>query len=274
MAENKEGSAEAGSPIEGVPNPNSFDGAVGQTPEEKGNNEKDDKGPGEKAPQINPDVHKDLESLVGRQGKELGEFRKFFSDISPLLDKLDNSPEIVQAIVDGNITVDLAKAAMEGKVSIEDAKIVSKAHEEVKKDLGKEGYKGTSPDEVSKLVEDKAKEIKSEFQEELKKRDDLNAFEAEVAEFVSNTPDFKDFALKIDKWIDDHDVDDIRVAYYAVKGEISEKEAQKQADIDKAEAEKRGALNMGGGSGNATHLKGDEKVVDSLIASKSNPNIF
>ena len=211
------GSAAAGSPIaSGVPNPNNLGAGMGETPKT------------ETAPQVDPAQHKELESLVGRQGQELGEFRKFFSDIAPLLDKLDKAPEIVQAIIDGNITPELAKAAMEGKVSIGDAQIVNNAHEEVKKELGKEGYKGASPDEVAKLVEDKAKEIKGEFQKELKERDDLSAFESNVNDFITRTSDFSKYASDIDKWLDEHDVNDIAVAYYAVKGELSEKEAIKQ----------------------------------------------
>lgn len=256
-----DGSATAGSPIAGsVPNPNIPGGGQAQVAPVAG--------------QVDPAQHKELESLVGRQGQELGEFRKFFSDIAPLLDKLDKSPEIVQAIVDGNITAELAKAAMEGKVSIADAQIVSKAQEEVKKDLGKKGFEGASSDEVSKLIEAKAKEIRADYQKELKERDDLSTFESSVNDFIARTPDFSNYASEIDTWLDNHDVTDIAVAYYAVKGELSEKEAKKQANIDKAEAEKYGALNMGGGSGNATHLRGDENVVDTLIASKSNPNIF
>lgn len=263
MAENAfNGSDNSGSPIaNGVPNPNSLGGATGQTPKVE-------------VPQIDPTQHKELESLVGRQGTELGEYRKFFSDIAPLLDKLDKSPEIVQAIIDGNITTDLAKAAMEGKISITDAQIVTKAQEEVKKDLGKEGFKGASPEEVSRLVEEKAKEIKGEFQKELKERDDLSTFESNVNDFISRTSDFAKYASEIDSWLDSHDVTDIAVAYYAVKGELSEKEAKKQAEIDKAEAEKTGALNMGGGSGVATRIRGDANIVDSLISSKSNPNVF
>lgn len=251
-----------GSPIaDGVPNPNDLGGAKGETPTKE-------------ASQIDPVQHKELESLVGRQGEELGEYRKFFTDIAPLLDKLDKSPEIVQAIIDEKITADLAKAAMEGKVSIVDAQIVTKAQEEVKKDLGKEGYKGASPEEINKLVEDKAKEIKVEFQKELKERDELSTFESNVNDFIARTPDFPKYASEIDKWLDEHDVTDIAVAYYAVKGELSEKEAQKQADIDKAEAEKSGALNMGGGAGNATRIQGDADVVDQLIASRPNPNLL
>lgn len=257
MSEINNGSATAGSPIGSAPNPNNLGGGQAQA-----------------AVTIDPGQHKELESLVGRQGQELGEFRKFFSDIAPLLDRLDKSPEIVQAIIDGNITSDLAKAAMEGKVSISDAQIVSKAHEDVKKELGKKGYDGASSDDVARLVEEKAKEIKNEFQKELKERDDLSAFESSVNDFIARTPDFTKYASDIDSWLDSHDVTDIAVAYYAVKGELSEREAKKQAAIDKAEAEKNGALNMGGGSASASRLRGDDNFVDSLIASKSNPNNF
>ena len=263
MANNAfDGSATAGSPIAGsVPNPNNVGGGQTQVVAEE--------------VKIDPKQHAELESLAGRQGQELGEFRKFFSDIAPLLDKLDKSPEIVQAIIDGKVTGDLAKAAMEGKVTIGDAQIVSKANEEVKKELGKKAYENASPEDVSKLVEDKAKEIKSELEAKFKERDELNAFESSVNDFIARTPDFSTYASEIDKWLDEHDVTDIAVAYYAVKGELSEREAKKQADIDKAEAEKNGALNMGGSpTGSVTHLRGDENVVDTLIASKSNPNIF
>lgn len=258
-----DGSVEAGSPITNtVPNPNEIGkpsaGGEGET--------------GKK--EVSATQYKELESLVGKQGEELGEFRKFFSDIAPILDKLDKSPDLVQAIIDGNVTGDLAKAAIEGKVKIEDAEIVTKAHEEVKKDLGKEAYKGASSEEVSKLVEEKAAEIKKDLDSKLRDRDELTAFESSVSDFVSKTPDFAKYAGDIDKWLDKHDVTDIRVAYYAVKGELSEKEATKQAEIDKAEESKNLALNASGGRGVRTYVKGDQNIVDSLIAGKANPNIF
>ncbi len=262
MVENLNGSANAGSPIgNGAPNPNSFGGTMGQAP---ANNT---------VPQIDPTQHAELESLVGRQGQELGEYRKFFQDIAPLLDKLDKQPEVVQAILGGNLTVDLAKAAMEGKVKIEDAQIVSKAHEIVKKDLGAAAYAGTSPEDVSKLVEDKAKEIKAEFETKFRERDELEAFEKDVNDFISRTPDFEKYASDIDKWLDEHDVTDLAVAYYAVKGELSEREAKKQAEIDNANYQKNLATNVGG-SGRATYVRGGEDVIDTLIGTKSNPNVF
>ena len=35
--------------------------------------------------------------------KELNYFKKFFSDIEPLLDKLEKNPQLVKAIMDGSI---------------------------------------------------------------------------------------------------------------------------------------------------------------------------
>ncbi|MFA7301827.1 MAG: hypothetical protein WC069_05975 [Candidatus Shapirobacteria bacterium] len=261
MGENYfDGSVNAGSP--GVPNPNVLPAATAATP-----------GAGETST-VSETEAKELQSLVGRQGQELGEFRKFFSDIAPLLDKLDKSPEIVQAIVDGNITADLAKAAMEGKITIADAQLVTKAEEEVKKDLGKKGYEGASAEEVARLIDEKAKEISSSFQKELKERDELSAFESNVNDFIARTPDFAQYASEIDKWLDSHEVTDIAVAYYAVKGELSVKEANKQAEIDKAEAEKNFALNAGGSQGGKTYIPSGSNVIDSLISSKANPNLF
>ena len=262
MSDINNGSANAGSSIaNSVPNPNSFGGAVGADAKEI-------------ASQINPEQLKELESLVGRQGQELGEFRKFFQDISPLLDKLDKNPDIVQAIINDNITADLAKAAMEGKVSIADAQVVSKAHADVKKEIGKEAYVKTSSEDIAKLVEDKVKEVRGEFENKLKERDELGAFESGVQDFIARTPDFAQHAAEIDKWLDEHDVTDISVAYYAVKGELSEKEAKKAAEADLAEHQKNLALNATGGGTRATYIVGDPNVVDQLIAGKSNPNIF
>lgn len=269
MVENKfDGSADknAGSPIEGnVPNPNNLGTQIGKGETVSKGNQGE-----EREKQL-----KELESLVGKQGEELGQFRKFFSDLEPLLDNLDKNPEIVRAILDGKIDAELAKAVLEGKVSIQDAEIVNKAHDEVKKDLGKKEYKEMSAEEVSRLIETKAEEINQRVNKELKTRDELTSFESKVRDFISNTPDFEQYASEIDKWLDEHDdVTDVSVAYYAVKGKLSEKDAKKQAEIDKAEAEKNMALNASGGTSRATYIKGGADVVDSLIAGKSNPNIF
>ena len=44
--------------------------------------------------------NKEMQDLIDKQGLELIEFRKFLTSIAALLDKLDNNPEIISAIMD------------------------------------------------------------------------------------------------------------------------------------------------------------------------------
>ena len=260
MPDNNNGSDNSGSPIaKGGPTANSLVGTTGQ--------------PSNTNPQIDPVQVKNLESLVGRQGQELGEYRDFFKSVAPLLDKLDQNPEIVQAVLDNKIDSNLAKAAIEGRIDIKDAAAVAQAQAAVTKTLGGK-IENVDPNKLTDLIEAKAKEIRTEMDAKMKDQDDIRNFEQNVNDFISRTPDFGEFAGDIDKWLDEHDVTDIAVAYYAVKGELSTREAQKQAAKDQAEYEKGLASNAGGGQGMATYVRGGENLIDSLIASKSNPNIF
>ena len=53
---------------------------------------------------------------------------------------------------------------------------------------------------------------------EIKKEDSkLKTLELNIQDFISRTPDFKEYASEIDKWLDTHDETDIVVAYRAVK---------------------------------------------------------
>lgn len=233
------------------------------------------KGPASSAgePNKGQENYRELETKLGEQGRELGEYRNFVDGIAPLLEKLDKSPEIVQAILDGKINVDIANAIIEGRVDIKSAEVVTQAHKEVKKDLGKD-YKNTDPENIAKLVEERAQELRKEFEGKFKESDEIREFQDQVNQFIANTPDFVDYAEAVDKWLDEHDVTDISVAYYAVKGQLSEREAKKQAAEDAAEAAKNLALNAGGGQGRSTHVVNDANVIDSLIAGRSNPNVF
>lgn len=216
-----------------------------------------------------------LEKLVGRQGEELGEYRKFFGDMAPLLEKLDANPELVQAILDGKIDASLAKAVSEGKVSFGDAKAVTEAHNDVKKDLGEKKYEKASAEDIAKLVDDKVAAMRGELLGNMKADNDLRAFEATVNEFIANTPDFPKYAKEIDQWLDEHDVTDIKIAYYAVKGEMSERDARGLAAKDQAEYEKNLALNAGGGNGRVTYSgEGAASMADNLIAGRASANHF
>lgn len=249
---------------------NDFDNGSG-TPGSSQGNGSDNMG----SSAVDLEQHKNLERVVGKQGEELGEYRKFFADMAPLLDKLDSNPEIVQAIIDGKIDAELVKAITEGKVTIGEAQAITEAHAEVKKDLGAKTYEKASADDIAKLVDEKFNAMRGELMGNIKASEDLRTFESSVNDFIANTSDFAKYAKDIDQWLDEHDVTDIRVAYYAVKGELSEKEAKEQADKDKAEYEKGLILNAGGGNGRVTYSgEGARDVVDSLIAGKASANRF
>ena len=224
---------------------------------------------------VSPEQYKELETVVGKQGQELGEYRQFFADVAPLLDKLDKAPELVQAIIDGKIDSDLVKAALEGKISYKDAKDITSAHVEIKKELGAKKYENASSEEISRLIEEKVSSAKDEINEKMKDAEDLRSFESTVNDFISRTPDFADYARDIDIWLDNHDITDIEVAYYAVKGQVSERDAKRLADQNKAEHEKDIALNAGGGNSRVTYSGAEgDRLIDTLVAGKANPNVF
>lgn len=221
-------------------------------------------------------LYRELETKLGTQGQELGEYRTFFDGIAPLLDTLDKSPDLVQAITDGKINSTIARAALEGKLTVGDIQIVDKAHTDVKKELGAKAYEKASVEDISKLVEEKVGEVKKEMQANIQEAEDLRSFETKVNDFVSRTPDFPDYAREVEKWLDNHsDINDIEVAYFAVKGQLSGKEAAQKAEEDRAEYAKDMALNAGGGGHRSNYIDSSEgDVIDTLIAPRSNPNSF
>lgn len=252
---NEFGSAPVGSPNAPAINPNNPGGAAGQAND---------------GAQVDYKTqYEELEKKLGAQGSELGEYRTFFQNISPLLDKLDQSPELVQAIIDGKVDANLAKAAYEGKISIADAAAVSQAATEVKKDLGSE-YKGMSPEEINKLIENKANEIRKEFEEKA----DLSEFEEKTQRFIASKTDFVEHAPAIDKWLDEHDVTDVEVAYWAVKGKLSEAAATKKAEEEAGEQQKDMMMNAAGGGVTARYAPDGTSIIDKLVAGKANPNVF
>ena len=218
----------------------------------------------------NTKAYEELQSRFGTQGQELGEYRKFFQNIAPLLDKLDDAPELVQAIVDGKVDKDLAKAVLEDRIDIRDAAVVQKAHDEVKTKLGDKAYKAADPEEISKMVEKQVTKFRREFEEKA----DLASLQDYTQKFIEKTPDFQEHAEEIDKWLDTHDVTDIEVAYYAVKGKMSEKAAKKTADEAAADRAKDVVLNASGGGSPAQATVDNSVVVDKLIAGRPNPNSF
>ncbi len=202
--------------------------------------------------------------------KELGDFKQFFEDISPLLEKLNASPDLVQAIVSDKINDEFAKAALAGKLTVEEAQTATAAVKAVEKELGTQAFNTASPEEISKLVEEKVSALESRLTE----KDEMKQFESYTSQFISNTPDFKDYSEAISEWLDEHDVTDVKVAYYAVKGELSEKKAKEMADSDASEYAKNVMMTAGGGNVPANAIVGGQPLIDTLIAPRTNPNRF
>lgn len=231
-----------------------------------------------KQPDVNPaQDYKELEKKLGEQGQELGQFRDFFNNVSPLLTKLDSQPELIQAILDDKIDTKLVSAILGGKVKIEEAQQVADAHQQVKQEMGAKEYQNTDPAEIERRVIDKVvSDLEGKIEQKFKAADEVKAFEDRVKSFIDNTSDFEEYADKINIWLNEHpDQDDIEVAYAAVKGvELSKQSSQKTAD-QIAEEAKQAALNA---SGNATPASGkiipQKSAVDELIGNVSNPNSF
>lgn len=213
-------------------------------------------------------AYHELESRFGTQGQELGEYREFFKNLGPLLDKLDNMPELVKAIEDGKIDEGLATAILEGKVTVGEAK---QAVDEVKSAIGKKAFDKAAPEDISKLVDEKVGEIRHEMAE----RDELSSFEAYTRDFIVNTPDFVEYADSVDQWLSKHsDITDIEVAYYAVKGHMSESSARRLAEQERSEGAKAIAMNAVGGQARASYSEDGVSLVDKLISGRPNPNAY
>lgn len=234
---------------------------------------------GEVSNVVPKEVYDQLETKLGSQGEELGKFRTFFQEMSPLFDKLQAQPEVVEAILSGKIDASLALAVSEGKFKIEDAATATQAHEEVKKDLGKKGYANISDADLEKLIKDKMEEIVSEKFKSLDAKIDQHKenreYEDAVGVFLKNTPDFAEYAEDVKQWYKDHpDQYDIEIAYNAVKGKKSTEESISKSAIEAAEEAKRIASGQGQGESRGGTIIKDKAIIDELISSRTNPNVL
>lgn len=221
-------------------------------------------------------AYRELESKFGTQGQELGEHRAFVKNLTPLLEKLDSQPEIVQAIMAGKLDGALATAALEGKVNIEAAAIVNQAHEDVKRDLGKD-YMNTTPEAIQAMIAEKVAEEGQKITTQFSEKEDLRDFENRTAAFIASKPDFATYSEEINNWLGEHkDIDDVSIAYSAVKGAALEAMLASGNQEQIAEAAKLIAMNASGAAsqGGSAPRMGREQLLDSLIAPHSNPNNF
>ena len=278
--ENNNGSANAGAPEantngpEQVLSPNADAPGAG-SPADAGKQDVD------WSQYVSKEDYEELGKKLSVQGTELGDYRQFYKDIAPLLDKIQDQPEIAEAILEGKLTTELVQAISEGKIDVETAKKVGEANKEVKQDLGAKKYAQTSAEDIEKLiaakvseeVENRMKGVTTEVNQKFSKSDEKREFIDKTNEFISAVDDFQDYADEVATWLEEHPtIYDIDVAYYAVKGKKTVTEAQKEAEKQAVEQDKLNAQNAGGGQSLNGGVITDRNIVDSLIASNVSPN--
>jgi len=290
---NKTGSADtqannqAGSPItETVPNLNGFGGigeTAGQQPAKKDENNN-------ASGKVSEEQYKNLEKKLGEQGSELGtlreknkEFETFFDEISPLMEKLEADKDLIGMIVEGKINSKLAKDVLTGKVSKSEAEAVTEAHKEVKKEMGKEAYENADPKEIEKnlleklgtMIDEKLGKTTEDVNKKLTDAEKRRESEEETKRFANNTPDLKDYVVRISELMKERpNIKRLEDLYNIAVGEHLRKErdeAIKNGDVDKA---KDLALNAAGGGSHNTATVSDPSLLDRLIGGNSSPNSF
>jgi len=277
----------AGSPADNAMGDASANANTGKTVEDDKSG--DGKTDGEKS-EINLDDYvakvdyEELEKKLGTNSEELGKLRKFVEEVYPLMTKLQDQPEVIEAIMAGKLDSKLAQEVMEGKIKLDDATEVAQANAEVKKDLGDKKYEKFSAEDIEKLIVKKLEDTinpvieklgKSEknFNKALTESEERREFEDKVNGFIKNTSDFQDHAADIDKWFEENpDQFDIEVAYYAVKGKKTVTEAKKEAEVAAAEEAKNVAANAGGGGSQGGDVSANPDVLNDLFGSGKNPN--
>lgn len=193
--------------------------------------------------------YKDLESKMSEQGNELGEYRKFVNEAYPILEKLGDSPELLEAIREGKIDDTTVKQILSGTVTSQEGQQIVQA---ATKEANKEGKsQNMTEEQIDALVNTKAQEALKAVDQRISDLREEQDFKTRVDEFVSKTPDLKECIGEVQQWLEDHNSEDLEVAYYAVKGQISEREARKKVEAEFAENAKGLAANAAGGSGSS-----------------------
>ena len=218
--------------------------------------------------------YEELQSKLGEQGSELGELREFTKEVAPLIEKLRDNPALIEAIMVDKIDLNLAQAVLDDKIKIEEATAVAKAHENVKEELGEEGYEKASKAEIGKLVENELKKHTARIDSKLAELEG-DKIETKTADFIKETPDYLDYADLVSDYFKSHPNEwDIETVYYLVKGKALSEKALQDKRTKEAEAAKELAANAGGGGSQAGGKMGGRNILDDLIAGGKNPNIL
>jgi hypothetical protein len=214
---------------------------------------------------VSEESYKQLERKLGDMGKELGDYSKYFEDIKPVLEKLSEDPKLVQAIVAGKLSPELANAALEGKLTVAEAKKIEAVQTEVAKEVGKTAFEAMDPAQLDKLVAERMKLIEEKVETRFKEAESAAEFDKELDSFVDSHPDFVELKDQILGWLDKHDSLDPSAAYYAVKGELWERMAAEEAKKSGAERMKEVAMNLGGSGERTAQIVSDD-ILDQFIA--------
>lgn len=264
----------AGNSPSGPGQKNSGQPAVGKESTDQTQTDENEGGSGKEETTVTSEQYKELEKKLGSQGEELGKYRKLFEDTRPLLEKLDNDPQLAQAILEEKIDSSLIQDVVEGKTSKKDAETVSQANKEVKEEVGENQYNKMSSQDIEKMVDDKVGEKTKEFDQKLDEKERLQKYEEEVSSFIAKTDDFAEYADEIYQLLDETGISDIEVAYNAVKGKQLQKKQQEQTEEEQTEAAKSVASNAAGGSSQTSGKLDSDEGIDAFLGKRSNPNEF
>lgn len=208
--------------------------------------------------------YEELFSKFGKQGEELGIYRKYAEEFEPIMKLMEDNPEIEEALLSGKLDSELAKAVLDGRVTKEQATEVAEAHQQVKKDMTKDEYKEASPDkileEMGKIVDAKLQEaLKPAIEQSEKKINDLSsqmstqqriaANEQKIREFIAATQDFGEYSSEIQERMEARPGLSIVEAYELVKAKHILEQASKERSDHDARSSKEVAANARGGQG-------------------------
>lgn len=193
--------------------------------------------------------YNDLETKLSDQGAELGEYRKFVNEAYPILEKLGDSPELLNAIREGKIDDAVVQQLLSGNITPKEGEqIVTAATKEANKEGKSENM---TQDQIDALISSKVNEVIKQMDSRVSELRNEQEFKAQIDEFVEKNSDIKDHIDAIQEWLEENDSTDLVTAYYVVKGKMSESDARKQADLDRGEIAKNIAMNASGGHGSS-----------------------
>lgn len=235
-------------------------------------------GSGKTGETVPKEVYQELFSKFGAQGEEVGKLREVFKLFEPILEKFDESPEIVEAIRSGKLTGDMAKAILENKVTVGEAIAAANATAEVKAEMGEKAFKEADPELIAKKVMesiDQKLDAKLGSVNEKMEKLTSKSEEKDIENFIAAHPDIhqdEELNKALEEYMDKNgDAVPFDQAYFNVKGKLlTEREAKKAAD--KVAEESKDATP---GAANSARTAGEKKQdVSDYVRVDMNTNSF